>query len=509
MAYLFGYKVNKEEFLKKSIPTNRFLLRICAVFSLLIECFNIIRVLFFSASGLGTQNNRIYFYFYFASLLCSVVFLIWDVGIKMSDKARHRLYMIDGSILLLWNTVFNVYDIYKSGAVGNFTIVTAVVAFSSLLIMRPVYALSNLAANYLIFALFLCRNFSSGEVINFTITTLLCATICFVRYKHVCIEVSQEKELGDIQQELSETRQSLRLSAEQHELIRKSGNYVTFQWDIKKDIIRFSKEWTEWFDTSEEITNVGAYIKNVRVLSDDTKSDLLNCMQKIKSKAGFQKYRLSLPMKTGRKGWFEFQVTAQTDAHGKPIFGIGMLSDVTDEEEKLCRLEEGVRLDLFTGVFNKAEIERYGKNKLNELRKGETLAAIILDIDDFKSINDNYGHPVGDYVLKSVAELMLNKAPKGTRVGRIGGDEFLALLATNDVQVLYEYGRKLVEEIPEIRWRGKDIGVSCSIGFSTADSEKPSYQELYRKADDALLQAKMSRKRQILRYSAEAWKPQE
>lgn len=509
MAYLFGFKVNKEDFIKKSVSANRILLRICAIFSLLIEFFNMIRVLFFSTSGLGTLNNRIYFSFYIVSFICCVIFLMLDFGVKPSDRARNVIYMMAASVFLLWNTLFNIYDIYRSGAVGNFTITTAVVTFSSLFVMRPVYALSNLAVNYLIFLGFLQSSFSSGEVINFTITILLCGTISFVRYKHLCIEVAQEKELGDMQQELSETRRSLRLSAEQHELIQKLGSYVTFQWDIHKDVIRFSREWTDWFDTPEKILDFEKYIRNSEKLFDATKSDLLKCMCNIKNEACFQKLKLLLPMKTGKSGWFEIQVAAQTDAHGKPIFGIGMISDITDQEEKLSRLEQDSRLDLFTGVFNKTEIECYGERKLGELQNGEALAAFILDMDDFKDINDSYGHPVGDYVLKSVADLMLKKAPIGTRVGRIGGDEFLALLVTDDLRILYDYGRVLIDAIPEIQWQGKEVGASCSIGFSAADSKNPSYQELYRKADDALYRAKLSGKKQILSYSLDIRKPRE
>lgn len=508
MAYLFGFKINKMDFIKKSVSVNRILLRICAIFSLLVELGNIIRVLFFSNSALGTLNNRIYFSFYLFSAVYCFVFLILDFWGKFSDKIRHWIYMVTSSVFLLWNTLFNIYDIHQSGAVGNFTIITAVVAFSSLLVMRPVYALGNLAVNYLLFVGFLYKCFSSGEVINFTITILLCATISFVRNKYLCIALSQEKELGDMHQQLSETRQSLRLSAEQHELIRKSGSYVTFQWDIDKDYIRFSKELTDWFDTPEEITHFETYIKDSKMISPESKSDLLTCMKNVKTSFDFQRQKLLLPMKSGENGWFEILAVAQNDFRGRPALVIGMLADITAQEKKLNRLKEDIRLDLFTGVYNKMEIERYGQRTLKELPAEKMLAAFILDIDDFKDINDNYGHPVGDYVLRSIADLMQKEAPEGARVGRIGGDEFLALLETNDVSTFYDYARKLISKTSEIKWQGKEIEASCSIGLSAAYSNA-SYSELYKKADDALHQAKRSGKKQLVSYGIEIDKPQE
>lgn len=77
------------------------------------------------------------------------------------------------------------------------------------------------------------------------------------------------------------------------------------------------------------------------------------------------------------------------------------------------------------------------------------------------------------------------------------------------MQILYDYGRELIEKIPEIKWQGKDIGISCSIGISAAASDKMSYQELYKKADDALYQAKLSGKKQILSYNVGALEPRE
>ncbi len=502
MAYLFGQKVKKSDFWERSIPVNRILLRICAAFSLLIEIGNMVRVLFFSGAALGTQNNRIYFGFYLFFAVACAVFLVLDFGLKrLPDKIRHCFYMAAGSVFLLWNTLFNIYDIHRAGAVGNFTIVTAVMAFSSLFVMRPGYLVGNLAVNYLLFAGFLYSRFSSGEVINFTITILLCVLIGFVRYRNVGIALSREAELDTMHWQLLETQQSLQLSAEQYELIRKSGKYVTFQWNIRGDSIRFSKEMADWFDTPEEIVRFEAYIRDSKAIAPESRSRLLACMRSMKDTAVFQREKLLLPMKNGKTGWFEIWAAVQTDRQGRPSIGIGWLTDITTQVERFNHLEENIRLDLFTGVYNKAEIERYGQRVLRELDEGEVLAAFILDIDDFKNINDHYGHPVGDYVLKNIAKLMQQELPKGGHVGRIGGDEFLALARTDDVDGFCCYAERLVKKVAGIRWQGKALGTSCSIGLFIADADT-SYPELYAKADEALRRAKAAGKKQVQIYSA-------
>ena len=68
-------------------------------------------------------------------------------------------------------------------------------------------------------------------------------------------------------------------------------------------------------------------------------------------------------------------------------------------------------MDLFTGLLNKASVERFGESMLADLRNGEILASLMLDMDDFKNVNDRYGHPVGDFVLKEVAQILRQYAP--------------------------------------------------------------------------------------------------
>lgn len=497
MQSVFRFHSNKQDFLERAVAHDQKLLRAFAIFATVIELVNMLRVLFFSNSGLGTLNNRIYFGFYLFYFISCIVFLILDVCLKVSPAARYRLYMASCSIVLLWHTLFNIYDIYRSGAVGNFTIITAIAIFSSLFIMRPLYALCNLGASYLLFVSFLYVRFSSGEVINFTITVLLCGLVYFVRYKHLCIELSQARLLEEMQQELSETRRNFQLSVEQYELICEKGSYITFEWNIEEDHICFSKEWEGYFGLPTDLHQFSNYIQDLKIITREQKQLLLDCMKNIRNGMDFQKHELHLPVKTGESGWFELRVITQTDLQGTPTFGIGMLSDITDRKEKIIRLEKEIQMDLFTGLLNKTAIECYGERKLGSLPKGKLLAALILDMDDFKEINDHFGHPVGDYVLKQVAHILRQHAPLGARVGRIGGDEFIVLLITDRLSTFQAYAQTLIEEVAKIHWQDTDVGASCSIGLSAADSRQWTYNELYKAVDSALYQAKQKGKRQI------------
>lgn len=493
---IINHDDKETDFIQKSAASNRMILRVAVAFTMVVELFNLIRVLFFTNAGLTTINNRIYFAFYLVYFVGCIVFFALDFGLKRSVKGRYRFYLVCGSAMMLWHTLFNMYDVYRANAAGSFTVLTAMAILCFLLLSKPLYAILNLGLSYLLFVSFLCRYCSSGEVINFTITTFLCAFVYVARYKHVCVELSQAKLINDMQEELSQTRRNFRLSVEQYEMIRKKGSYVTFEWDVKTDRIRFSEDWNDYFNAPKEIPHFKKFILESKEIQPVHQQALLACLRGIKDGVPAQSCELMLPRKNGKDAWFDLRAITQTNEQGEPIFGIGILSDISEQKAKLQLLEEEAKRDRFTGLLNKTAIEYYGERKLKELQDGELLAMLILDMDGFKQINDTFGHPVGDFVLKEVADLMQMRMPAGTRIGRIGGDEFAALFLTDDISSFERAASELRLQIPQIRWQGRDIGARCSIGISSTDSKDSGYAELYRLADEALYQAKRQGKQE-------------
>lgn len=490
MNFLLKSPQMKEDFMNKALSTNQTILRVGASFALIVELLNIVRVVFFSDSGLGTLNNRIYFGLYATYFLSCIVFLLLDTTVLKSQKSKYRLYLVISSLFLLWHTFFNIYDIYKSSAVGNFTITLGLVFFVSFLVVKPIFVIFNLGVCYVLFSSYLLSAFSVGELINFSITLLLCIVIYLVRFNALYSELLQNQTLRALKKELSKAKTDFKLSAEQYELIRERVNYVSFEWNIQKDWIRFSKEWKEWFGQPQEIAAFSQFISNLEKVSATQKEQLLLCLERVKGGADYQKLELMLPLVTGEDGWFELRVVSQSDGSGNPIFGIGMLMDISDKERKIRQLGQEIQIDPFTGVFNKSAIEHYGAKKIKQLPQGEVLAMLILDIDDFKEINDTYGHPAGDAALKQVASLMQQEAPVGVRVGRIGGDEFIALFLTHNIQLFFDYGQKLVDTIHKLQWKGQEIDISCSIGIALSRSCDDDYNKLYQQADQALYKSK-------------------
>lgn len=492
-----------DSFLRTAINSNRKLVCAVSVFSIVIELFNIIRVLFLSSMGLRTLNNRIYFSFYLALLLVSAVLLMVDRFVSMRPRTQYRFYLGGMSVLLLWQTLFNIYDDFRGGEVEMVTVVTAIVAFSALTVMRPADAFWNLAVNYALFAAFLLRCSGSGSLINFTITTLLSGVIYGVHYSHICTEIKQQKEIEDTHQRLDETEREFLLTQEQYDLIRQSGKFITFKWNIADGGVHFSPEWGERFQTSTFFPDLISYIHQSVRMEPRQKELLLQNLDRIRNGLPYCKQEFLLTQSGGIERWFEMHLILQQDIKNNLRFGLGLLMDITSQKEYSLQLERELQQDTLTGILNRSALENYGVRKLNALLPDTELAMLILDLDNFKNVNDTYGHPCGDQILRETALTMKNLAPEGARVGRLGGDEFMILLAGPAArEALCRCGGQIIEKLSQIDCQEPGLTIECSMGVA-AIAGSGAYLELYQNTDQALYHAKNHGKQCLCQFDPE------
>ena len=154
--------------------------------------------------------------------------------------------------------------------------------------------------------------------------------------------------------------------------------------------------------------------------------------------------------------------------------------------------------DLLTGLLNKIAFEDSCRNFLENRTTEMGCALIILDFDNFKSVNDNYGHQVGDEVLKHFGEILHESFRVNDIIGRVGGDEFMAMV-TGSVPLngITKRCENILHELAICHIGGSD-GFSCSIGIAIDEREAGSdFAQLYAAADQALYRAKENGKAQF------------
>ena len=161
-------------------------------------------------------------------------------------------------------------------------------------------------------------------------------------------------------------------------------------------------------------------------------------------------------------------------------------SEVTDKSEH----------DLLTGLYNKISFEQAVEAGIKECHDSKRIAILwILDFDNFKHVNDEYGHQVGDEALKGFARILSRAFKRKDIIGRVGGDEFMVLMKEKPQSVAR------IDEIAKgILWKLDKMKIlsathfSCSIGIGIDFKGKYNFDELYQRADQALYQSKQNGK---------------
>lgn len=154
------------------------------------------------------------------------------------------------------------------------------------------------------------------------------------------------------------------------------------------------------------------------------------------------------------------------------------------------KLKKLTNVDPLTNAYNRRKIDEIINFKFTDYERYKTkLCIAILDIDDFKKINDEYGHAAGDEVLKEVVKILKESSRKSDIVGRWGGEEFILIMQNIDLQDSVAHLNRLKDNISSHKF-SIDTQVTCSIGVCKADAQRDTIDKLFRCADNSLYDAK-------------------
>ena len=178
------------------------------------------------------------------------------------------------------------------------------------------------------------------------------------------------------------------------------------------------------------------------------------------------------------------------------VFTSSIFYFIQEQQAENAFLKNQVTIDHLTGLKNRYYLDKFAKDKMLLLEKsGKSTSMIILDIDFFKSVNDDFGHDKGDEVLQELARKLETTFRKEDSVTRLGGEEFIILLYDSNLKTaehLAERARRIVELT--------DFGLKRPLTISLGVAEKQpgeSFNELYKRADDALYTAKAMGRNQV------------
>ncbi|MEG1604148.1 MAG: diguanylate cyclase, partial [Cloacibacillus sp.] len=288
---------------------------------------------------------------------------------------------------------------------------------------------------------------------------------------------------------------ALALSEERYRIVTETADECLFDWKVSSDDVYFSQSYEKRFGQSRIFRLIH---------SDDMEAYTAFVDKLLSAKPGLHSAQLRLKDKNGQYAWHMAQASAVVDAGGHVQRIVGFLKDINaqvQEHEKLLMLAQ---CDGLTNLYDKGAANALMSEFLDNSPRDKKHAVFICDVDDFKSVNDNYGHFLGDTVLIDIANHLRAIFRTYDIVGRVGGDEFMILMK----DVPYE---KLVdakgEEILEaFRQKYDGFTISGSVGAAVFPADGVTLEELYQNADTALYKAKNAGKNCYVRFSAETRK---
>jgi diguanylate cyclase (GGDEF)-like protein/PAS domain S-box-containing protein len=186
-------------------------------------------------------------------------------------------------------------------------------------------------------------------------------------------------------------------------------------------------------------------------------------------------------------------LTPLVDAQGKTTHFVVILHDVTARAVSEMQMKHQAYHDALTDLPNRIMFEDRLQQALAQARRDGTLLALLfLDLDNFKTINDQHGHQIGDQLLRVVAKRLVECVRTTDTVSRLSGDEFTIILQGLDrIQDIRQVAQKIVDCLTlPIHLGGKDITVQTSIGIAVSPKDSTDPRRLLAIADQAMYQAK-------------------
>lgn len=321
----------------------------------------------------------------------------------------------------------------------------------------------------------------------------------------VCVDITQRRQM----------EQELKINEERFRIALAQMDNTIFDYNIATRMMIHAYKSAEVYGLPKEMENVPDSLVENGTIHPGSVSVFLEMYRKIRGGAPHASCIVQTRLAAGRYVWRKITLTNIYDAQGSAVRAIGILEDIDEQKRREELLRNQIERDTLTGLYNKGATEEHIRGLMGTgAAQGEYDALFIIDIDDFKGVNDRYGHLYGDKVLAESARRIASLFYPEDIIGRIGGDEFAVFLKKIPGR---ETIRKKAERIckafnGEFNYNGIIAAISCSVGTAAFPADGTTFETLYQKADIALYKAKLNGKNRFCAYREEMgpvmqWKP--
>jgi diguanylate cyclase (GGDEF)-like protein/PAS domain S-box-containing protein len=302
-----------------------------------------------------------------------------------------------------------------------------------------------------------------------------------------------------------QAEEQLRLSLERHNIIMEQTNDIIFEWDIRNDELYLSPNWKNLYGYQPITKNVSSDISRISHIHPDDVPVFQDLMQTMRTGLPYKEAEFRIADGAGVYRWRLARATAQFDSDNKPFKAVGVIVDIDSQKAEKASLEDRAARDVLTGLYNKVSAQGRIEAHFSVCAPDDLSALMILDVDDFKQINDRYGHMFGDAVLVELSSNVAKLFRGQDTVARIGGDEFLIFMPNvRKEEVAEQRAEEILSVLRDLLHENmRDMTFSCSVGLAFARGGALSFRDLFEHADRALYRAKAAGKQQAVCYQDE------
>lgn len=286
-----------------------------------------------------------------------------------------------------------------------------------------------------------------------------------------------------------------------YEIILAQTENVLFEWDIERNAIHFSETFEKTFGFAPVERNLHGVLQQGSRVHPDDLPKLVDSLNMLETGSDYEVVEVRIAIHRGRYLWCRFRASAIRSG-GRLQKIVGIIINIDAEKQAERRLQNRAERDSLTKLLNKNAARKQAEEYLSRFPEGIDCAMLIIDLDNFKQINDRYGHLFGDSVLISAAREIGKLFRNQDIVARIGGDEFMVLMrGVSDRNLLENRCRMLLHTFHSFfRNSRHKLPLSCSIGIALSPEHGTTYVDLFKHADLALYQAKARGKNTFVFY---------
>lgn len=287
--------------------------------------------------------------------------------------------------------------------------------------------------------------------------------------------------------------EELAASEERYRLILEHVTDPICDFNFKTQSVYFSPAFVAKFGNEFGLfsADLNSYLKGCPLVFEEDRKEFCDRMRYLMQGRNTPDLECRLRRKDGKPIWCSVHPTMFRNGQGGPSRIIMLISDIDSQKRENIVLRQKAEHDLLTGLFNRMTTMSLIDGILEKSHPADRHALFVVDIDNFKEVNDHLGHLAGDGLIVHIASVLRSQFREGDIVGRVGGDEFVVFLKSVNSQIVFSKAKKILQICKTLPSGQKcEVPISGSIGIALYPSDGKTYEELFRKADNAMYAAK-------------------